>query len=680
MLHARLVKVVNSVYLLSLREAFITLIAFLTLTASFLVVQSLVTHFNTYAVQDLALSNISLESFSRELSIILMIYPIMMVISIGFYLSKNLGVNPIGGSLLGLVCFLTHGNYVLIEQGAIVIHSSHATIYAILIPSLSSYLLRFYFRILKLTAVSLFGISRFLRVNIQMVTPFILVFATLYLVIPYGAVVIEWIFSPFSNFLEERDLYEKGLIRQLLTSLFWLIGVHGSNAFDSLFGNSFLYEEFLPNMSMISFFDTFVFLGGAGGMFGLIIAILIKRRKDHENSIARLSIPFTLFNMNEVILYGLPIVLNPIYFIPFVLCPILNYTIAYEFLSNGWLPYNGGTVSWSMPFFIQSWIISESFVVIFFQLCLIGLNTLIYIPFVNMSYRYRAVDSALINFDESLSLPQQVANKDEARHFNYKHQAIDDDTFLVHTLEEISQGDLVLYYQPQINTTTNCLYGYESLMRLRDKEGNVKNPYFLTTLYENHISETIDRWVIERAALDLTEWRKQQFSPRISINLCPDSLLNRDLIDLICDNFATFPNQLTVEIIESNYLENTNVINQHIEKLNAIGVKVALDDFGTGYSNLSILSKLNLNIIKLDRTFLERCTTNKGRSIYSQLVKMFKELNLTVIAEGVENADEKDWVNELKVDVIQGWYYAEALPRERAHQFAMHWQLDKNVI
>lgn len=78
MLHARLVKVVNSVYLLSLREAFITLIAFLTLTASFLVIQSIVTHFNTLAVQDFTISNISLESFSRELSIILLIYPIMM--------------------------------------------------------------------------------------------------------------------------------------------------------------------------------------------------------------------------------------------------------------------------------------------------------------------------------------------------------------------------------------------------------------------------------------------------------------------------------------------------------------------------------------------------------------------------------------------------------------------------
>lgn len=506
MLHARLVKVVNSIYLLSLREAFITLIAFLTLTASFLVVQSLVTHFNTFAVQDFSLSNISLEPFSRELSIILLIYPIMMVISIGFYLSKNLGVNPIGGSLLGLVCFLTHGSYVLIEDGAIVIPSSHATIYAIVIPSLSSYLLRFYFRLLKLTTASLLGISRFLRVNLQMVTPFILVFITLYIVVPYGAVIIDWIFAPFSNFLQERELYEKGLIRQLLTSLFWLVGVHGSNAFDSLFGNAFLYEEFLPNMTIISFFDTFVFLGGAGGMFGLIIAILIKNRKDHENSIARLSIPFTLFNMNEVILYGLPIVLNPIYFIPFIVCPLVNFTLAYQFLSSGWLPYNGGTVSWSMPFFIQGWIVSESFWVIAFQLTLIAINAAIYVPFVNLSYRYRAVDSAIINFDEALSLPQHVENKDESRHFTYKHQALDDDSFLVNTLEEISHGDLILYYQPQICVATNRLYGYESLMRLRDKDGNIKNPYFLATLYENHISETIDRWVIERAALDLTYW------------------------------------------------------------------------------------------------------------------------------------------------------------------------------
>lgn len=158
-----------------------------------------------------------------------------MVISIGVYLSKNLGVNPIGGSLLGLVCFLTHGSYVLIENGAIVIPSSHVTIYPIVIPSLSSYLLRFYFRLLKLTTASLLGISRFLRVNLQMVTPFILVFITLYIVVPYGAVIIDWIFAQFCNFLQERELYEKGLVRQLLTSLFWLVAVHSSNAFDSLF-------------------------------------------------------------------------------------------------------------------------------------------------------------------------------------------------------------------------------------------------------------------------------------------------------------------------------------------------------------------------------------------------------------------------------------------------------------
>ena len=265
-----------------------------------------------------------------------------------------------------------------------------------------------------------------------------------------------------------------------------------------------------------------------------------------------------------------------------------------------------------MPFFIQGWIVSESFWVIAFQVTLIAINAIIYVPFVNLSYRYRAVDSAIINFDEALSLPQHVENKDESRHFTSKHQALDDDSFLVNTLEEISYGDLILYYQPQISVATNRLYGYKSLMRLRNKDGNIKNPYFFTTLYENHISETIDRWVIERAALDLTYWRQKNFSSRISINLCPDSLLNRDLISLICDNYEPFPNQLTVEIIESNFLENTNVINHHIERLNQVGVKVALDDFETGYSNLSILSKLNLSIIKLARTFLERCKTAKG--------------------------------------------------------------------
>jgi EAL domain-containing protein (putative c-di-GMP-specific phosphodiesterase class I) len=482
-----------------------------------------------------------------------------------------------------------------------------------------------------------------------------------------GGVLSKFFLTQFENASNTSQLFW----RMWTIHGLWFFGIHGDNAFDVFFNGSMLNGDIIPGLSNKIFYDVFVLLGGTGCFWGLIFAVLIRRTKSHEQAIIKISLPFTLFNFCEIIIFALPIILNPIYLIPFFFVPAFNFIVSYQVLAMDLFTINTVEISWMTPIFLNAWFVSEDSRVVLYQLFLIICNTLIYYPFVKFSQEKYSAYAAVDKLERTLGITSKIDQDNEDAFIKSQQQNKSSREELNKVLAELANGELELHYQPQISLVNNNIYGYEALLRMRKSDGQLCGPYFLDTLNDHKLGYIIDNWVLEQVAIDLEYWQLKDFHPHVSMNLNPDMLYKRKNIDNICQRFSLFYQQVNIEVVESSYLEQTDIVIEHLSILSSFGIKTAIDDFGTGYSSLSMLGALPFEIAKLDRQFLQSCETDNGKILYRQIAALFHQLGYAVIAEGVETQEELDWVSSLGIEVAQGWIYSAAIAKEDVMSYHM---------
>lgn len=207
--------------------------------------------------------------------------------------------------------------------------------------------------------------------------------------------------------------------------------------------------------------------------------------------------------------------------------------------------------------------------------------------------------------------------------------------------EAISNNQLKLVYQPQIFAETGELYGIEALARWHDPQhGHVPPSRFIPLAEEIGEIENIGRWVIAEACRQLAEWRSQNIHiPALSVNLSALHFRSNQLPNQVSDAMHAWGidgHQLTVEITESMMMEHDTEIFKRIQILRDMGVGLSVDDFGTGFSGLSRLVSLPVTEIKIDKSFVDRCLTEKRiLALLEAITSIGQSLNLTVVAEGV---------------------------------------------
>ncbi|ATC96790.1 EAL domain-containing protein [Pseudoalteromonas tunicata] len=657
---------IHSRYLLSLRESFIALLPYFVSSAlAILLINGAI----NFSLTD-SDSRIN-QTVEQSAQLILLLFPLMVTLSVGFHYSKNLGHSGIVGAILALLSFAVHSHFLVFNQGEISLNPTGSSAYAVVIPSLTSALLHYISIFLPKNSRYLFGVSEFLKEKLLLVLPFSLVFFGLFFLIPifdWLGIQIMLVLTPDPTSSVAELMFE----RMITTHMFWFFGVHGDNMFTMLFEQSFLEQDIIPGLNAKTFYDTFVLLGGTGCFVGLILAALALPKYTHERNIAKLSIPFTIFNFCEILLFALPVFLNPILLLPFIIAPCINFLLAYLFLSSGWVGFEQAEISWMTPTLINGYQVGTDLGAIILQLCLILINTLIYYPFLKWSAEKTNYHLALQRLTEQLHLSEQYAATSERRFLNQQRVSKQSTKALNSVLNEIAQGQLQLHYQPQVCLLTGKVQGFEALLRLKTAQGKLIGPYFLDTLVAHQQTELIDLWVMEQTARDLLHWRKQGFVPIVSINLNPNVLTQAELVEKLCQLFTEFPNQVKVEIVESSYLNDQALVCEHISKLKTYGIDTVIDDFGTGYSSLFMLANLPVNQVKLDRQFLVQAQTDKGKLLYQHVVNIFIQMGYTIVAEGIETEQELNWIKSLGVQVAQGWYYAKALPAKDIMEFKLN--------
>jgi diguanylate cyclase (GGDEF)-like protein/PAS domain S-box-containing protein len=231
-----------------------------------------------------------------------------------------------------------------------------------------------------------------------------------------------------------------------------------------------------------------------------------------------------------------------------------------------------------------------------------------------------------------------------------------------------AENEFEIYFQPQIRLSDSAVIGAEALLRWRHPQRGVLAPgAFIETLAESAIASGVGRWIIRTACAQAAAWRAKGLPlVRIGVNLFPsqayDEALAQDVMEALRD-FALPANALELEITENIALHRED--SAVLQRLHDEGVKLAFDDFGTGYASLSYLTRLPLSRIKIDRSFVGKITRDaQDAAIVRSLIAMAHNLNLGVIAEGVETSQQASFLLNENCEEAQGFLYAKPLPAE----------------
>ena len=252
---------------------------------------------------------------------------------------------------------------------------------------------------------------------------------------------------------------------------------------------------------------------------------------------------------------------------------------------------------------------------------------------------------------------------------------------LHHALE---RDELVLHFQPVVNSDTGRKVGCEALLRWDHPERGLVSPgEFIPIMEETGMIVPVGRWVIEQACLQVASWQREADHPdlSVSVNVSPRQLDDPEIIPCIqkaLANSGLHPSSLSIELTETTVIRDLERAKSTVEMIASLGVKVMIDDFGTGYSSLSYLKRLPVAMIKIDRSFVTSiCEDPADQAIVRSITGLAQDLGLYTVAEGVETAEQLDMVRGLGCRLIQGYYFSRPLS---ASEFASEWLSASHVV
>lgn len=464
----------------------------------------------------------------------------------------------------------------------------------------------------------------------------------------------------------------------LLIHIFWVFGIHGNNVLEpvaqsifvpALASNQQLISHNLAPMNIFTktFFDTFVLLGGCGSTLCLVLAIFITARHKNLRRHAKLSLVPVLFNVNELIVFGIPIVLNPVYLIPFILTPLLLTLIAFAATAAGLVPCTTHMVEWTTPILLGGYAATGSVAGPILQLVNLAAGTLCFIPFVRMAEHRtkQRMHRTLTRIDEAV---ESAKNHPASANLLSRRDDIGMTArVLAADLEhDIARGRLSIFYQPQVDESGK-ITGVEALLRWKhDLYGYVQPPTAIALAEEAHFFKKLDAWIMDTSCSQMRVLMNEGFTGiTMSINTTAPQLESDALIGNLktaIRRYSIPPELLKIEITEKDALTATRKTELQMNGIRSLGVQLAMDDFGMGHSSLMYLKEYKFDTVKIDGSLIKELMTNPAcGDIISSIITLGKSLSFSVIAEYVETAEQRDKLRSLGCCQYQGYLYSKAL-------------------
>ena len=246
-------------------------------------------------------------------------------------------------------------------------------------------------------------------------------------------------------------------------------------------------------------------------------------------------------------------------------------------------------------------------------------------------------------------------------------QFVRDRRKIAHDLRSAIQSDeLTLHFQPQFNTGTRELAGFEALLRWKHPtRGYVSPGDFIPIAEENGLINEIDEWVLRKSCKLLAEWK---LCPRMAVNISAKAICQAGIVNTvraIILETGISPARLELEVTETALIQDLNRALHNLRLIKALGISIAMDDFGTGYSSLSLLNAFPFDRIKIDKSFVQLANSNeRAGAIFRAVIGLGVTLRVPVLVEGVETDEQFELVTATGCEEVQGFHFGRPIPAE----------------
>lgn len=473
------------------------------------------------------------------------------------------------------------------------------------------------------------------------------------------------------------DGLSRGILYILSLHILWFFGIHGANVLDpithDIYGAAIAANQAaaaaglpLPHVMTKTFMDTFVFMGGAGTSICLIAALILFGKTQANRKLGIISLIPGIFNINEVLLFGLPIVLNPLMFIPFIVTPLLLAAISYVAVSMGIVPGTSITAEWTTPVLLNGYLSTGSIRGLMLQAFNLMVGTLFYAPFVMLSNK---INQKRIETAFKVLLERScAASESSMRCIDYHDDAGSVARNLLTDLEHDLREDKGIYleYQPKVSASDEKVVSVEALVRWRHESyGSIPAPITITLAEESGLIIPLGLKVFRNACQTNKTWRNQGISDiTMGVNFSALQLtknLPRQLMEILF-HYDLLPSMFEIEVTESSALDTNKPESRVLTSLYEMGFQIAIDDFGMGHTSLKYLRQFPVTSIKIDGSITKEVVMSSiSMDIISSIIKLCKARNMISVAEFVDNDEQANLLRDLGCDVFQGYKYSKPL-------------------
>lgn len=463
-------------------------------------------------------------------------------------------------------------------------------------------------------------------------------------------------------FADINNNFGSGLLYTFLLHILWICGFHGSHVLEPVAQGMFttVTEDLIFSKS---FFDTYVVMGGCGTTICVLLVLLFFFKKDRMGNYAKIASFSVVFNLNEVLNFGIPIVLNPVLAIPFILTPVVIYCFAYFITVIGLVPPLIHQVPWSTPIIFSGYLGTGSIRGSLLQIACIIIGMLIYYPFLQVhkqiqetiaKEKLNTIILDLQNEELTNEIPQFLGRADSQGQIF--RMLLDD------LKTSIKQKKLFMLYQPQMDDTGRCL-GAEALLRwIHPLYGFIYPPLIIHLAKEGGILQELEEYIFDMAGSAIKKTSEEYDGDfKISINITGKSLLwdIESCIDSCLNKYNIPAENMWLEITEQDVISNADFVTEKLERLNRLGHTLLIDDFGMGHTSLIYLQSNYFGVVKLDGSLVKNLMDNEtNQKIISSIVELGKELDVKIIAEFVETTEQRDLLQKLGCHWYQGYLYS----------------------
>ncbi|WP_053955494.1 putative bifunctional diguanylate cyclase/phosphodiesterase [Inediibacterium massiliense] len=231
----------------------------------------------------------------------------------------------------------------------------------------------------------------------------------------------------------------------------------------------------------------------------------------------------------------------------------------------------------------------------------------------------------------------------------------------------IEKEEFIVYYQPKIGIRSGKIEGTEALVRWNHPtKGMISPNIFIPLAEETRLIIPIGDFVLRTACNQIKKWQENgQYTMYVSVNISVIQIQQDDFVEKVVNiikETGICPSSLELEITENTIMQNFEYTNEILQKLRGLGIHISLDDFGKGYSSLNYLKQLEIDVLKIDKSFIDDITQNKNQqAIVKSVIEMAQSMNMRVIAEGVEMWEQFNFLKELGCDEVQGYLFSKPL-------------------